>query len=138
LKLRLVSSTPCAEALIAAAVLTTTSGAQPSVLFDRMASRPERVREIIQRIEVQHGSVLEHNRFTWVAEADDSEALGVLLRNRFFSFTRIGGERWLVSGNLRSVYEYAERRRDDFGDQMLESIREAAPTVHGLIWGKRR
>ena len=137
MKLKLVSSTPDAEALIAAAVLTTTSGVQPSVLFDRMVSRLERVREIISRIEVQHGSVLGHNRLTWAAEADDSEVLGVLLRNRFFSFTRLGDGKWLVSGNLRSVYEYAERWRDDFSEKIFESIRDVAPTVYGLIRGKR-
>jgi hypothetical protein len=131
LKLRLLSSTPSVETLIATAMLTTTSGAAPSNLFHRLSANPGKVAEIVGRLEVQHGSILEHNRLNWVLEAGEGEVLKVLLENRFFTFTRLGSKEWLTSANLRTVIEYAAEG-GEFGGLILESIRERLPTVYAF------
>ena len=138
MKLELVAHTPNVEVLIATAMLTTTSGVKPSNLFHRLLQNRERVSRVVGRLEVQHGSILEHNRLCWVLEAAEDEVLDILLRCRFFSFTRLGESKWLMSANLRTVVEFAENRRDPFAEALVESIREVAPTVYrGLRRGKR-
>ena len=131
MKLRLLASTPNVDALIATAMLTTTSGAAPSNLFHRLSANPAKVAEIVGRLEVQHGSILEHNRLNWLLEAGENEVLKVLLINRFFTFTRFGSNQWLVSANLRAVIEYAAEG-DEFGNLLLESIRERLPSVYAF------
>lgn len=136
MKLRLVASTPSVEALIATAVLTTTSGAEPSVLYDRMQKKPEKAAEIIDRIEVQHGSVLEHNRFMWVAEATHAEILELALKNRFFTVTRLGGGRWAISGNLRAAIEGSAAVGGGFSREVKRTITERHPRLQRLIGGE--
>jgi len=138
LKLKFVAYTPNVETLIATAMLTTTSGAKPSNLFHRLLQNREKVSRVVGRLEVQHGSILEHNRLCWVLEAVEGEVLDILLRCRFFSFTRLGESKWLMSANLRTVVEFVESRRDPFAEELIEAIREVAPTVcRGLRRGKR-
>ena len=137
MKLELVAHTPHVETLIATAMLTTMSGARPSDLFHRLLGDREKVSRVVGRLEVQHGSILEHNRLCWVLEAAEDEVLDILLRCRFFSFTRLGESKWLMSANLRTVVEFVESRRDPFAEALVESIREVAPTVcRGLRRGK--
>ncbi|MCX6648486.1 MAG: hypothetical protein NTV61_03755 [Candidatus Bathyarchaeota archaeon] len=131
MKLRLLASTPNVDALIATAMLTTTSGAAPSNLFHRLSANPAKVAEIVGRLEVQHGSILEHNRLNWLLEAGEDEVLKVLLVNRFFTFTRFGSNQWLVSANLRAVIEYAAEG-DEFGNLLLGSIKERLPSVYAF------
>ncbi len=135
MKLTLVASTPGVDALIATAMLTTTSGAAPSSLFHRLTANPERVGEVVGRLEAQHGSILEHNRLDWLLEASEGEVLRVLLTNRFFRFTQLGASRWLVSANMRTVVEYAAEG-GEFSELVLESIREKWPKVHAF--GRRK
>jgi hypothetical protein len=131
LKLRLLASTPNVETLIATAMLTTTSGAAPSNLYHRLSANPLKVAEIVGRLEVQHGSIVEHNRLNWLLEAEEGEVLKILLANRFFTFTRFGSNQWLVSANLRTVVEYAAER-DEFGELLMESIKERLPSVYAF------
>jgi len=131
LKLRLLASTPSVEKLIAIAMLTTTSGAAPSNLYHRLSANPEKVAEIVARLELQHGSIIEHNRLNWLLEAKEGEVLKILLANRFFTFTRFGSNQWLVSANLRAVVEYSTER-DEFGSLLLESIKEKLPFVYSF------
>ena len=131
MKLELIAHTPDLETMIAASMLTTTRGATPSTLCQRLKAKPEKVRGIVGRLEVQHGSTLEHNRLTWRLEAGEGEVLDILLRSRFFAITRLGDSEWLVSANLRTVVEYHERWRDEFGEALVESIQEVAPMVYG-------
>jgi hypothetical protein len=131
LKLRLLASTPNVETLIATAMLTTTSGAAPSNLYHRLSANPLKVAEIVGRLEVQHGSIVEHNRLNWLLEAGEGEVLKILLANRFFTFTRFGSNQWLVSANLRAVVEYAAER-DEFGELLMESIKERLPSVYAF------
>ncbi len=131
MKLSLLASTPNVDALIATAMLTTTSGAAPSNLYHRLSANPTKVAEIVGHLEVQHGSILEHNRLDWLLEAGESEVLTVLLANRFFTFTRLGSSRWLMSANLRSVIEY-QKEGGEFADLILDSIKERWPQVHAF------
>ena len=131
MKLRLLASTPSVETLIATAMLTTTSGAAPSNLYHRLSAKPEKVAEILRRLEVQHGSIIEHNRLNWLLEAGEGEVLRILLANRFFTFTRFGSNQWLVSANLRAVVEYAAEG-GEFGELLLESIKEKLPSVYSF------
>ena len=132
MKLELICHTPDVETLIATAMLTTTSGAQPSTLYKRLKNNPEKARTAVERLELQHGSILEHNRFTWTLEATEGEVLRILLENRFFTFTPLGESKWLMSANLRTILEYSEKKRDGFGDALVDSVRELAPSLKAL------
>jgi hypothetical protein len=128
LLVRLLASTPKIEALIATAMLTTTSNAVPSTLFFNLSNNPEKVSRIVERLEVQHGSILEHNRLIWLIEAEDSEVMEVLLSNKFFTFTKLSLKHWLMSANLRAVLDY-ESRGGTFTYLLLESLKDVASTV---------
>jgi len=129
LKLDLVYHTPDVETLIATAMLTTTSGAKPSTLFNRLKEKKERVADVVGRLEAQHGSILEHNRLVWLMEAAESRVLDLALRSRFLAITRLGDDRWLLSANLRTVVELAGDD-DPFSRSLAESIREVAPNLN--------
>ncbi len=130
MRLTLLSSTPAVETLVATAMLTTTSGAAPSTLYHRLLADPGKVRDIVGRLEVQHGSILEHNRLSWFLEAEEDEVLRVLLANRFFSFTRLGSRSWLMSADLRAVLEYSEEGGET-GKALIGSLKEVIPTIIG-------
>lgn len=133
----LVAYTPSVERLVATAMLTTTSGARPSALYRGLVDRPGRVAEVVGRLEAQHGSIMEHNRLTWLMEASGEEVLELLLRSRFFNVSRLVGGRWLLSGNLRSVLELAERDGGELASALVRSIRDVAPTLYGCLVGGR-
>lgn len=132
MRLELVAHTPHVETMIATSMLTTTSGAQPSTLYDRLIKRPDKVREVVGRAEVQHGNILEHNRLVWLLEATDNEVLEAVLDTRFLTFTRLGEQRWLVSGNLRAVVEYAQQRKTPLTEPLAASVRCVAPDIRFL------
>ena len=130
MKLELIANTPDIEALIATAMLTTTSRSKPSDIFYRLAKDPERVVRLVSRVEVHHGSILDHNRLCWIMEGTDSDVLDVILRHRFFSFTRISDSKWLLSTNLRNAFSYANDNRDSFGKALIDSLKDVTPTIH--------
>jgi hypothetical protein len=134
-KLELICHTPDVETLIATAMLTTTSGAQPSTLYKRLKNNPKQARTVVGRLELQHGSILEHNRFTWTIEATEGEVLRIILENRFFNFTPIGESKWLMSANLRTILEYSEKKRDGFRDALVDSVRALAPSLKAFRGG---
>jgi hypothetical protein len=136
LRLELVSHTTDINAIIATAVLTTTSKSNPTTLFRRLKENPERVARVLSRIEVQHGSILEHNRLCWRFEASDDEVLEILLKHRFLSFTRLDGSSWLVSSNFRTVVRYIQENDDRFSRALMASIPESLATVLDKIGGK--
>ena len=138
MKLELVAHTPNVETMIATSMLTTTSGAQPSTLYDRLLSKPEKVREVVGRAEVQHGNILEHNRLVWMLEAAGDEVLEATLDTRFLTFTRLGETRWLVSGNLRAVVEYAQQRKTPLTDALVASVKGVAPNIHRFLEDKKK
>lgn len=139
MRLELVTHTTDIEAMIAAAVLTTTSKSKPSALFRRLKKDPERVANILGRIEVQHGSVLDHNRLCWRMEATNTEVLEVLLRNRFFSFTRLNESDWLLSSNLRTAIRYIqENEGNPFSEALRGSIPRSLMAVLDKIGGNVR
>ena len=133
MRLRLVSYTPNIETLIATSMLTTTSGAQPSVLFERLINRPEKVKNVINRIEVQHGNILEHNRVIWELDATKDELLNILLNSKFFNVTKIADSKWLISTSLRTIVEYSQKYSDQFIEIIIDSITEISPQIHKLI-----
>jgi len=124
------------ETLVATAMLTSTSGAAPSTLYHRLLADPGKVRDVVGRLEVQHGSILEHNRLSWLLEAGEDEVLRVLLANRFFSFTRLGSRSWLASADLRAVLEYAEEG-GEMGEALIDSLKEVIPTIYGKRRGSK-
>lgn len=133
MKIQLLATTSNVEALVATAVLTTTSGAQPSILYERMIDRFDKIAEIIERIEVQHGSILEHNRFVWGIIAEEHEVLEVLLKTRFLTFTRIGSKDWLLSGNLRAVIEFWSEQKNETSEALLNSIKHIVPNTFSNV-----
>ena len=133
MKLNLVAHTPNIETMIATSMLTTTSGALPSTLYNRLIANPEKVSEIVGRAEVQHGNIMEHNRLVWRAEASRDEILSIMLRTKFFNITEAGEGIWAISGNLRTIVEYHQEHRDEFSEQLVESIKDAAPQVYTFI-----
>lgn len=138
MKLELLSYTSNLESLVATAMLTTSSGALPSILSKRMIENPSKTKEVVGRLEVQHGSILEHNRIVWRLTEKDSEVLKTLLNCRFFNITRLGENDWLLSANLRTVVEYSESHSDEFIDALVESIKDIAPTVYQFSRGGSR
>lgn len=135
MKIDLITHTTDADVIIATAVLTTTSRSRPSTLFQRLQKDPERVADILGRIEVQHGSILDHNRLCWRVEASDSEVLEVLLKHRFFSFTRLGGNRWLMSSNLRTAVRYIQDYKNSFSEALTDTIPGCLTTILSKIRG---
>lgn len=133
MRIRLVAHTPDVEVMVATSMLTTTSGAQPSTLHQGLQTKPEKVKEVVGRLEVQHGNVLEHNRLIWVVEATRDEAMDVMLDTKYLTFTKLGDGRWLMSGNLRTVAEYAHQKNTEFTKKLVDSVKEAAPTIYGYI-----
>lgn len=133
MKLKLVAYTPNIETMVATSMLTTTSGAQPSTLYKRLLANPEKVKKIVERVEVQHGNILEHNRVIWELEASSEEVMEVILNSKFFNFTKLENSRWIVSSNLRSVAEYSQNNSGVFIDMIIESIRETTPQIYGFI-----
>lgn len=127
MKLDLIYHTPDVETLIATAMLTTTSGARPSTLYNRLTEK--RVADVVGRLEAQHGSTLEHNRLVWLLEAAEGEVLEIALRSRFFTLTELGDDRWLLSANLRTVVELAVED-DPFAQSLAASIHEVAPNLN--------
>jgi len=133
MKLRLVSYSPEIETTIATSMKTTTSGAMPSTLFNRFKDRPDKVADIVSRVELQHGNILEHNKLVWSFEAPRGRVLDIMLRTKFLNFTELGDARWVVSGNLRSVIELHMSHRDDFTEALVETVREASPRIYEFI-----
>lgn len=134
MKLDLVYHTADVETLIATAMLTTTSGAKPSTLFNRLKEKKERVADVVGRLEAQHGSILEHNRLVWLMKAAESKVLDLALRSRFLTITRLSDDRWLLSANLRTVVELAGDD-DPFSRSLAESIQEVAPNLNASSSG---
>lgn len=132
MRLELVAHTPNVETMIATSMLTTTSGAQPGILYDRLLNRPGKVKEVVGRAEVQHGNILEHNRLIWLLEATDGEVLEASLGTRFLTFTRLDEKRWLLSGNLRAALEYAQQEKTPFTDALAASVKCVAPGIRLL------
>ena len=133
MKLHLIAHSPNLKTMIATSMLTTTSGAMPSTLYNRLSAKPEKVADIVGRIEVQHGNILEHNRLVWRLEATRDEVLSIMLGSRFFNITEAGDDQWAVSSNLRTLVEYNREHRDEFSELLVESIREAAPQIYSFI-----
>ena len=133
MKLHLVAHSPNIETVIATSMLTTTSGALPSILFNRLLVNPQKVKEVIGRIEVQHGNILEHNRLVWKLEANADEVLDIMLRSRFFNITKVSEGHWVVSGNLRTIVEYNRANENEFSEQLIESIKEITPNIYKFI-----
>jgi hypothetical protein len=132
LRLELVANTPNTETMIAASMLTTTSGAHPGTLYDRLLNRPGKVKEVVGRAEVQHGNILEHNRLVWMLEATDGEVLEAALDTSFLTFTRLDEGLWLLSGNLRAIIEYSQRKKTPLTDALVASAKSVAPNLKFL------
>ncbi len=132
MKLRLVTHSPDIETLIATSMLTTTSGAMPSTLFDRLKAKPEKVTDIVGRVEVQHGNILEHNRLVWSLEASRDEVLDILLRTKFLNVTE-NGDKWVASGDLRSIIELHQLEPTEITRALVETVKEASPRIYEFI-----
>jgi hypothetical protein len=133
LKLELVCHTPDVETLIATAMLTTTSGSKPTLLFMRLKENQKKARTAVGRLELQHGSILEHNRFTWTLEATEGEVLDIILANKFFTFTPLNDGKWLMSANLRTVLGYSEKKGGELGCALVDSMRVFSPSLKALM-----
>ena len=133
MKLHLVAHSPNIETIIVTSMLTTTSGALPSILFNRLLVNPQKVKEVIGRIEVQHGNILEHNRLVWKLEANADEVLDIMLRSRFFNITKVSKGHWVVIGNLRTIVEYNRANENEFSEQLIESIKDITPNIYKFI-----
>lgn len=91
----------------------------------------------MSRIEVQHGSILDHNRLCWILEANDSEVLDIFLKHRFFSFTKLDKSKWLISANLRTAIRYIEKNKEDlFSKDLIETIPDHLSVILSKIRGR--
>jgi len=135
LELKLIYHTPKVEELLATAVLTTCSKRGPISHFKRFSAKPDRVRKILKRVILKHGSVLEHNRFLWIVHARDDEILNLSVRHRFIEFSKLGGDAWLMSCNLRTMLEVIQSERGAVAEAMLDALKRASPTIYGRVVG---
>ena len=133
MKLSLIAHSPNIEAMIATSMLTTTSGVLPSTIYNRIKANPEKVHEVVGRIEVQHGNILEHNRLVWRLDATREEVLGILLRSKFFDITDVGDGAWALSCDLRTIVEYHQEKKDEFSELLVESIKDVTPQIYSYI-----
>jgi hypothetical protein len=138
MKLQLIGYTPHLEEVLATAVLTTTTGSTPSKVFSRVSGEPKRIKSLIGGLQLQHGSVLEHNRINWLLEASDEEALNLLLKSKFFNLTRLKAGFWLLSANLRTIVEYVRAEEGPMRDALFDSMKEFAPTMLSCLEAKIR
>jgi hypothetical protein len=129
LRLKLLSYTPDIEAIIATALLTTSTPSGPSEIYRRLSGDPEKVRALLDRVELHHGSLLEHNKLCWLLEASRDEVLELLIKRHYFYATPLGESRWLLSSNLRTALTYANRYRDRFSDALMETLRDIVPNL---------
>lgn len=129
MRLKLLSYTQDTEAIIATALLTTSTPSSPVSIYRRLMRDPERVRAILGRVELHHGSLLEHNQLCWLLEASRDEVLELLMKSHFFYVTPLDESRWLLSSNLRTALRYVQRYRDEFSRALMESIRAVAPNL---------
>ena len=132
MRLKLIASTPGVETLVATAILTTSSGKTPQEIYGELRGDKVRVEKIVKRIILKHGSVLEHNRLVFLAEAEENEILSLLLANRFLEATRLGRGRWLLSCNLRtllSLLKEGEGLPEGLREGLEEALREVAPSL---------
>lgn len=138
MKLTLIAHTPNIETMIATSMLTTTSGALPSTLYYRLQQKPGKVKDIVGRVEVQHGNILEHNRLVWELEATNNKVLDIMLKTKFLNITRLDESKWLVSGSLRSIIDYADKNKDEFSKKTIKTMKTVAPTIHSYMEARYR
>ena len=130
MKLSLIAYTPSIERMIATAILTTCTNKTAAQLYERLKSEPDRISKLVSRIPLTHGSVLEHNRIVWIAEATSQEVLELILKYRFFEATQLREGLWLLSANLRTLVEYVQNEGEsELRREFLETLEEIAPTL---------
>jgi len=129
MKLQLIGFTPHLEEIVATAVLTTTAGNTPSRVFKNISSNSGPSKRLIARLQLQHGSVFEHNRVNWLLEATDEEVLNLLLKSKFFNLTKLDTGLWLLSANLRTIIEYTRAEKGPMRDVLLGSMKRFAPSM---------
>lgn len=129
MRLRLISYTPDIETIIATALLTTSNPSSPLEIYRRLSGDPERVRALLDRVELHHGTLLEHNKLCWLLEASKDEVLELLIKRHYFYATPLGESRWLLSSNLRMALTYAQRYRDQFSEALIETLRDVVPNL---------
>ena len=139
MELKLIASTPDVERLIATAVLTTCSRKTPQEIYEALGERREKVEKMMNEIILKHGSVLEHNRLVFLAEAEDGEVLELLLANRFVEATRLEPGRWLLSFNLRvalSLLKHDGDLPEGVREGLAEALRAVASTLYWRVMGR--
>ena len=141
MEMRLLAATPDVELLIATAMLTTSSDETPADIYVALKGDERRVHKLLRRLILKHGSVLEHNRLVFLAEAEEGEMLSLLLANRFFEVSRLGERRWLRSCNLRTVLEVLssegrERLPEGVREALTTALRQVAPRLHQRVMGR--
>ena len=130
MKLSLIAYTPSIERMIATAILTTCTNKTAAQLYERLKSEPDRISKLVSRIPLTHGSVLEHNRIVWIAEATSQEVLELILKYRFFEATQLREGLWLLSANLRTLVEYVQNEGEsELRREFLGALAEVAPTL---------
>jgi len=132
LRLRLIAVTPEVETITATAVLTTSSKRTPQEIYRSLRVRRDRVEKVLGGLMLKHGSVLEHNRLVFLAEADESEVLKLLLANRFFEVTPLGEGKWLISCCLRTAIATltgGHELPEGVQEGLSEALRQTAPTL---------
>ena len=122
---------PEVETVIATAMLTTSSRRRPQEIFEDLRGRPDKVEKLLRKMILKHGSVLEHNRLIFLAEGDEREILKLLLKDRFFDVSRLGGGKWLLSCNLRTLISAL---MDDLPGQVKEAFSEALKKASPVLW----
>ncbi|HDI00867.1 MAG TPA: hypothetical protein ENF78_00325 [Candidatus Bathyarchaeota archaeon] len=138
MELKLLASSPDVETIIATAMLTTCSREGPSELLRHLREKPKKVKKLVKALSLKHGSVIEHNRLIFLANAKDDEVLELLLASHFIEASRLGDGKWLLSCNLRTVVELLTGQHNlppGVREGLLSALREVAPTFYEKVVG---
>ena len=132
LKVKLIACTPAPDLIAGAA----TRGCQSrKSAAELLKSEEEKLRKALKTaVGRGHRSVLEHNRALWLVErVSEREILRQCMGCKFLEISRLGGDSWILSANLRTVLELAESGRNELIDKLVESMRNISPTFAELV-----
>ena len=134
MKLEIISNTPNLEKIIVTSILTTTSGKKPSLIYKNLEDSPNKIQNILKKVKIQHGSVLDHNIVCMYLHSEEELILDILIKSSYFYVTKIKLNEWIISSNLRTIIRYIQKYPDDeFAKKLYDVVCIIAPNIKGYL-----
>ncbi len=95
----------------------------------------ERISGLLKRsLELGHYDILEHNGITWLVDAGEKDILSLVDSSKFFETSRVDGERWIVTTNLRVLVELARAKNPTaLSKELVATLNAAAPSIASAL-----